>query len=291
LEPIEREAARARKAAGTNQYTEPSGNFPEGSKGEALVKVARTVGMSRHTLRKAREVVEAAEQEPELYADLVERMDKSNSVDSAYREMMRRKAEKEVLAQSEHKPGAAPAICACQKNKYVLQCVVWRAGKSKQRAQHTHRQAGVKGDMGSIFDYRLSTEQAARLAGATVRMLDYWCSRGLITPTIPAQGKGSAREFGFVDMVRIKVLVRLRNAGVPLQRIRRALEQLREWDEPDPLTSGRLIVIGDRLFWAKSDSELVDILSQQRAMVQVVLLDLAEIARETEAKLLEVCAA
>lgn len=186
---------------------------------------------------------------------------------------------------------ARPLLFALARKTNTCYNVLYGGLVNRNNEHNTHRQAGVEGDMGSIFDYRLSTEQAARLAGATVRMLDYWCSRGLITPTVPAQGKGSAREFGFVDMVRIKVLVRLRNAGVPLQRIRRALEQLREWDEPDPLTSGRLIVIGDRLFWAKSDSELVDILSQQRAMVQVVLLDLAEIARETEAKLLEVCAA
>jgi ParB/RepB/Spo0J family partition protein len=99
LEPIEREAAKERMLAGV-----PSSNL---DKGRTDAQVAKAVGMGKDTYRKAREVVEAAEQEPELYADLVERMDKSNRVDGAYREMMRRKAEEEVLAQSEHKPVAA----------------------------------------------------------------------------------------------------------------------------------------------------------------------------------------
>lgn len=145
--------------------------------------------------------------------------------------------------------------------------------------------------MGSIFDCRLGTDQAASLAGATVRQLDYWCNRGLITPTTPAAGKGSAREFGFVDIVRIKVLVRLREAGVPLQRIRKALKQLKEWNEKDPLTSGRLLAVEDQLFWIESDEVLVDILKQQRAMAQVVLLDLAEIDQETRVEMAALCAA
>jgi DNA-binding transcriptional MerR regulator len=145
--------------------------------------------------------------------------------------------------------------------------------------------------MGSIFDCRLGTDQAAYLAGATVRQLDYWCNRGLITPATPATGKGSAREFGFVDIVRIKVLVNLRQAGVPLQRIRKALKQLKEWNEKDPLTSGRLLAVEDQLFWIESDEVLVDILKQQRAMAQVVLLDLAEIDQETRVEMAALCAA
>lgn len=149
---------------------------------------------------------------------------------------------------------------------------------------------GVEGDMG-IFDCRLGTDQAARLAGATVRQLDYWCTRGLITPRTPAKGRGSAREFSFVEVVRIKVLVRLREAGVPLQRIRKALEQLREWSEMDPLTSGRLLAVGDQLFWVENDAVLVDILKQQRAMAQVVLVDLAKIVKETRVEMTALCAA
>ncbi len=163
-----------------------------------------------------------------------------------------------------------------------------------RREEKTHNIQECKerrGSMGSVFDCRLATDQAARLAGASVRQLDYWCNRGLITPTTPAQGKGSAREFGFVDIVRIKVLVNLRQAGVPLQRIRKALKQLKEWNEKDPLTSGRLLAVGDQLFWVESDEVLLNILKQQRAMAPVVLVDVAELAHTTRLEMAEMCAA
>lgn len=94
-----------------------------------------------------------------------------------------------------------------------------------------------------------------------------------------------------MDLLRLRILAQLRGAGIPLQRIRKALEQLGEWNEKDPLASGRLLAVGDRLYWTESDAVLVDILKRQRAMAPVVLLDLAELAQETEAELRRVRAA
>ena len=66
LEPIEREAARERQSTLNNPGT-ASENFTEASRGEALDRVAAVVGVSRPTLAKAREVVDAAEAEPGRY--------------------------------------------------------------------------------------------------------------------------------------------------------------------------------------------------------------------------------
>jgi ParB family chromosome partitioning protein len=79
LEPIEREAAKERQAT-LNNHSGASENFTEASKGNALDKVAQTVGMSRPTFTKASEVVEAAEQEPELFAPVLEQMDRTGNV-------------------------------------------------------------------------------------------------------------------------------------------------------------------------------------------------------------------
>lgn len=84
LEPIERAAARERMrshtAAGYEKVTDPA---------PALDRVAATVGMSRPTLVKAREVVEAAEREPERFGDLLEQMDSTGNVSRAYKELKR----------------------------------------------------------------------------------------------------------------------------------------------------------------------------------------------------------
>lgn len=137
----------------------------------------------------------------------------------------------------------------------------------------------------------VSTRQAARIAGATKRQLDYWARTGVVTPQTPARGSGSERAWSFLDVLRLRILAELRGAGIPLQRIRKALERLEQWDMRDPLTSGRLLAVGGRLFWIESEATLIDLQQGQRAMAPVILLDLAEMARNTEAKMLRACAA
>lgn len=142
-----------------------------------------------------------------------------------------------------------------------------------------------------MFDCMISTSQVAQLTGATMRQLDYWCSTGLIRPATPAGGSGKHRRFNFVDVVRLKAIVRLLNAGIPLRRIRRALDKLDGWGETDPLTSGRLLALGEQLFWAEDDRALINILREQRALTEFIMLDLAEIAEETKREMTAVCAA
>jgi ParB family chromosome partitioning protein len=92
LEKLEREEAAKRKKSGTNQYTEPSGQLPEGSTGQVRDKVAEAVGMSGKTYEKAKAVVEAAEKEPEKYGDLPKVMDQTGKVDGAFKELRTRQA-------------------------------------------------------------------------------------------------------------------------------------------------------------------------------------------------------
>ena len=92
LEPMEREAARERSGMRTD--LEPAEKV---STGRALDKVAGAVGMSRPTYAKAKAVVEAAEQEPEKYGDLVEEMD-SGSVSRAYNLLQDRQREDDAPA-------------------------------------------------------------------------------------------------------------------------------------------------------------------------------------------------
>lgn len=62
--------------------------------GEARDKIARYLGVGRTTIDRAEAVVEAAEEEPEEYGHLVEQMDRSGNVASAYRRLnVQRQAE------------------------------------------------------------------------------------------------------------------------------------------------------------------------------------------------------
>jgi N6-adenosine-specific RNA methylase IME4 len=93
-EKVEAEAKKRMKAG--VKVEEPGANLAQGSTGKTRDVLAARVGMSKMTYDKARKVVEAAREEPEVYGDLVERMDRSRSVDGAYGELVKRKDRKRV---------------------------------------------------------------------------------------------------------------------------------------------------------------------------------------------------
>lgn len=79
------------------------GNFPEPVKGRAADKLGAFVGKDRKTIEKMEAVVAAAEAEPEKYAELVEKMDKSGKVSGPYKRL-------QVMKQSEAIRREEPAI-------------------------------------------------------------------------------------------------------------------------------------------------------------------------------------
>ena len=75
--------------------------------------------------------------------------------------------------------------------------------------------------------YRGAT--ACNAAGISYRQLDYWARTGLVEPTVrSATGSGSHRLYGFRDILVLKIVKRLLDAGVSLQNIRSAVKHLRE---------------------------------------------------------------
>ena len=100
------------------------------------------------------------------------------------------------------------------------------------------RRCSAAGEQGLLFDddvsplpsdvgYRGPT--ACNAAGITYRQLDYWARTGLVEPTVRgATGSGTQRLYSFRDILLLKVIKRLLDAGVSLQQIRTAVQHLRE---------------------------------------------------------------
>ena len=56
--------------------------------------------------------------------------------------------------------------------------------------------------------------QVCKLVGITYRQLDYWARQGLVRPSIAdARGSGTQRSYSFNDLVRLKVIKNLLDAG------------------------------------------------------------------------------
>jgi DNA-binding transcriptional MerR regulator len=101
---------------------------------------------------------------------------------------------------------------------------------------------------------------ACQIAGITYRQLDYWARTGLVVPSVrDASGSGTQRLYSFRDIVVLKVVKRLLDAGVSLQNIRKAIETLRQWGEED-LATMTLISDGTTVYECRSAEEVVDLL-------------------------------
>jgi DNA-binding transcriptional MerR regulator len=110
----------------------------------------------------------------------------------------------------------------------------------------------------AVLGYRGVT--ACNAASISYRQLDYWARTGLVVPSIrDASGSGTQRLYSFRDMVVLKVVKRLLDAGVSLQNIRRAIEALRSRGVED-LAQITLISDGTTVYECRSPEEVVDLL-------------------------------
>jgi DNA-binding transcriptional MerR regulator len=101
---------------------------------------------------------------------------------------------------------------------------------------------------------------ACHAVGISYRQLDYWARTGLVVPSIrDASGSGTQRLYSFRDLVVLKVVKRLLDAGVSLQNIRRAIETLRAYGADD-LATITLISDGTSVYECRSPEEVVDLL-------------------------------
>ncbi|MDP1721257.1 MAG: MerR family transcriptional regulator [Candidatus Nanopelagicaceae bacterium] len=106
--------------------------------------------------------------------------------------------------------------------------------------------------------YRGATACAA--AGISYRQLDYWARTGLVTPSVrTASGSGTQRLYGFRDILVLKIVKRLLDAGVSLQNIRTAVEYLRNRGVTE-LERITLMSDGASIYECSSPDEIIDLL-------------------------------
>ncbi|PGH44830.1 MerR family transcriptional regulator [Micromonospora sp. WMMA1996] len=101
---------------------------------------------------------------------------------------------------------------------------------------------------------------ACSAVGISYRQLDYWARTALVVPSVrDASGSGTSRLYSFRDLVVLKVVKRLLDAGVSLQNIRKAIEALRSRGVDD-LAGITLISDGTTVYECRSPEEVVDLL-------------------------------
>ena len=127
--------------------------------------------------------------------------------------------------------------------------------------------------------------QVCKIVGITYRQLDYWARTNLIRPSIAdAHGSGTHRRYSYRDLVELKVIKRLLDAGVSLQSARRAVDYLRQNLEED-IASANLVMNGAGSVLVRSDGELIDLVRQGQGVLSIVAL--GGVVTELEAAITE----
>src|SRR6266542_4605380 len=113
--------------------------------------------------------------------------------------------------------------------------------------------------------------EVCRLVGISYRQLDYWARTGLVTPSVrDAGGSGTQRLYSFRDLVQLRVIRKLIDAGISLQRFRKAISFLQENMKTAP--SGiTLMSDGASIYACESEDEIIDLVRRGQAVFAIAL--------------------
>jgi DNA-binding transcriptional MerR regulator len=117
--------------------------------------------------------------------------------------------------------------------------------------------------------YRIPDVQ--KIVGISYRQLDYWARTRLVRPSIrDAGGSGTQRLYSFEDLVVLRTIKKLLDAGVSLQRIRKAIGFLRDHlnREPQGVT---IMSDGNGIYACESPTEVMDLLQRGQGVFGIAL--------------------
>ncbi len=124
--------------------------------------------------------------------------------------------------------------------------------------------------------------QACSIVGISYRQLDYWARTDLIRPSVAdASGSGTQRLYSYQDLVQLKIIKQLLEAGLSLKAVRAAMKELRVMLVDEPTTGADLIVVGNRSVYLRDGEDLVDLLRRQQ-LVMGIVVSLTELHSEID---------
>src|SRR5210317_696115 len=109
--------------------------------------------------------------------------------------------------------------------------------------------------------------EVCKITGITYRQLDHWTTSSLIDASIRnIKGSGFHRIYSFQDIIQIKLVNKLREAGVSLQKIRIALKNIQKVLGDDISISGVSGFSDGKSIYVISDNDqMIDLLKKGQA--------------------------
>lgn len=128
-----------------------------------------------------------------------------------------------------------------------------------------------------------TAKKTAEIVGITYRQLDYWARTDLVRPTSPAEGSGSRRSYSYKNLLELKAVKSLLDAGIKLESVRKAFDYLREQLDQDPTEVN--LVISEAAVLVSTGEQIIDLLRNGQGVLNV--LPLSGVKSEVDARIVE----
>ena len=136
--------------------------------------------------------------------------------------------------------------------------------------------------MAGTIEQSFSGTKAAQIVGITYRQLDYWARTDLVRPTVAdASGSGTRRAYSYRDLLELRMIKNLLDAGIKLESVRDVFSYLRKHVQTD-IASAHLVISGNQVVLCDGDS-WIDLVRNGQGVLNV--LPLATVKHEVDAAL------
>lgn len=127
-----------------------------------------------------------------------------------------------------------------------------------------------------------SGTQAADIVGISYRQLDYWARTDLVRPAVnDAKGSGTRRHYSYRNLLELRMVKSLLDAGIRLESVRDVFAYLRSHVDDD-ITSAHLVIEGSSVILCHGD-ELIDVVRRGQGVLN--LLPLAQVKDQVDDKI------
>lgn len=162
--------------------------------------------------------------------------------------------------------------------------------KQSTRPSHSRPASRITANGNDVVALGFRAPEACHIVGITYRQLDYWTRTNLVRPSLEeARGSGTRRLYSFRDLVLLKAVKDLIDAGMSLQKVREAIDYVRTAVSEDPTETTLVARQGTIVVVKPQDRDLlIDALRRGQITLS---LPLAPIYEELRQKVREIEAA
>lgn len=127
-------------------------------------------------------------------------------------------------------------------------------------------------------------KQAADIVGISYRQLDYWARTELVRPSLAeAAGSGTRRHYNYRNLLELRMVKSLLDAGIRLESVREVFNYLRQNVDAD-LTSAHLVINGSSVVLCQGD-DLIDVVRRGQGVLN--LLPLAQVKDQVDGRIVD----